>query len=214
MQLILFFIFFWLHQHSMWYLIIAPWSGIEPTPPALETQSLNHWTARDVPLAQPGKLELPSREGGDRCAVTGGSGPADGGRGWSLGQAEEDRKKEQADGQSISGPEGWALRDAAEKGQGGYLLILQLDWGTTDTKKKENHETCLKNASWWVWTWPFTSNAIMAIDVSSTFRNFCGVFFPPQNLYIFSQRSLVVNVTLHLKICGLFSNIFWYWCLA
>ena len=26
-----------------------------------------------------------------------------------------------------------------------------------------------------------------------------------------SQRSLLVNVTLHLKICRLFSNIFWYW---
>ena len=120
-----FFFNFWLHHVACGILVPRP--GIKPAPPALETQSLNHWTARDVPLAQPGKLELPSREGGDRCAVTGGSGPADGGRGWSLGQAEEDRKKEQADGQSISGPEGWALRDAAEKGQGGYLLILQLD---------------------------------------------------------------------------------------
>ena len=25
-------------------------SGIEPTPPALEAQSLNRWTAREVPL--------------------------------------------------------------------------------------------------------------------------------------------------------------------
>ena len=24
--------------------------GIEPVPPALEVQSLNHWTAREVPL--------------------------------------------------------------------------------------------------------------------------------------------------------------------
>ena len=79
--------------------ILVPRPGIKPAPPALETQSLNHWTARDIPLAQPGKLELLSREGSDRCAVTGGSHPVDGGRGWSLGQAEEDRKKEQANRQ-------------------------------------------------------------------------------------------------------------------
>ena len=29
-----------------------------------------------------------------------------------------------------------------------------------------------------------------------------------------SRRSLLVNVTLHLKICGLFSKIFWYWFLT
>ena len=29
-------------------LVLVP--GIEPTPPALEAQSLNHWTAREVPL--------------------------------------------------------------------------------------------------------------------------------------------------------------------
>ena len=29
-----------------------------------------------------------------------------------------------------------------------------------------------------------------------------------------SQRCFLVNVTLHLKICGLFSNIYWYWFLT
>ena len=28
--------------------ILVPRPGIEPVPPALETQSLNHWTAREV----------------------------------------------------------------------------------------------------------------------------------------------------------------------
>ena len=30
--------------------ILVPWPGIEPVPPAVEAQSLNHWTAREVPL--------------------------------------------------------------------------------------------------------------------------------------------------------------------
>ena len=30
----------------MWYL--SPQPGIEPAPPALEVQSLNHWTTREV----------------------------------------------------------------------------------------------------------------------------------------------------------------------
>ena len=29
--------------------ILIPQLGIEPTPPAMETWSLNHWTAREVP---------------------------------------------------------------------------------------------------------------------------------------------------------------------
>ena len=29
--------------------ILVPQPGIEPTPPAVEAQSLNHWTAREVP---------------------------------------------------------------------------------------------------------------------------------------------------------------------
>ena len=32
---------------SMWDLV--PWRGIEPVPPALEAQSLNHWASREVP---------------------------------------------------------------------------------------------------------------------------------------------------------------------
>ena len=31
--------------------ILVPWPGIKPVPPALEAQSLNHWTAREVPLS-------------------------------------------------------------------------------------------------------------------------------------------------------------------
>ena len=29
--------------------ISVPWPGIEPVPPAVEAQSLNHWTTREVP---------------------------------------------------------------------------------------------------------------------------------------------------------------------
>ena len=29
--------------------ILVPWPGIEPLSPALEVQSLNHWTAREIP---------------------------------------------------------------------------------------------------------------------------------------------------------------------
>ena len=49
--------FFWLcwelvaactiFSYSMWDLV--PWSGLEPGPPALGTQSLSHWTMRQVP---------------------------------------------------------------------------------------------------------------------------------------------------------------------
>ena len=33
----------------MAYRILVPWPGMEPTPPAVEAWSLNHWTAREVP---------------------------------------------------------------------------------------------------------------------------------------------------------------------
>ena len=33
------------------YEIVVPQSGIEPEPPAVEMQSLNHWTAREIPPA-------------------------------------------------------------------------------------------------------------------------------------------------------------------
>ena len=30
--------------------ILVPWPGIEPVPPAVKAWSLNHWTAREVPV--------------------------------------------------------------------------------------------------------------------------------------------------------------------
>ena len=39
--------FFWPHHAACE--ILAPQPGIEPEPPALEVQSLNHWTTREVP---------------------------------------------------------------------------------------------------------------------------------------------------------------------
>ena len=41
------FFHFWLCHKA--YGILVPWPEIEPTPPALEAQSPNHWTAREVP---------------------------------------------------------------------------------------------------------------------------------------------------------------------
>ena len=29
--------------------VLVPWSGMEPPPPAMEAQSLNHWTTKEVP---------------------------------------------------------------------------------------------------------------------------------------------------------------------
>ena len=35
----------------MWHVgILVRWPGIEPLPPTLGAQSLNHWTTRKVPL--------------------------------------------------------------------------------------------------------------------------------------------------------------------
>ena len=42
------FIYFWPHLAECG--ILVPWPGLEPVPPAVEAQSLNHWTARDAPL--------------------------------------------------------------------------------------------------------------------------------------------------------------------
>ena len=42
------FLIFWPHQAACG--ILVPWPGIEPTPPALEVRSLNHWTTREVLL--------------------------------------------------------------------------------------------------------------------------------------------------------------------
>ena len=43
----LFFFFFWLY--SVTCRILVPLPEIEPSPPAVEAQSPNHWTARKVP---------------------------------------------------------------------------------------------------------------------------------------------------------------------
>ena len=40
---------------------VFSWPGIKPVPPALETQSLNHWTARKVPVAHLCKPGLPQK---------------------------------------------------------------------------------------------------------------------------------------------------------
>ena len=39
--------FFW--PHCVARRILVPWPGIKPVPPAVEVQSLNHWTTREVP---------------------------------------------------------------------------------------------------------------------------------------------------------------------
>ena len=36
--------------------ILVPWPGIKPMPPAVEARSLNHWTAREVPVVS---LKIP-----------------------------------------------------------------------------------------------------------------------------------------------------------
>ena len=45
----LFFFFFWSVPWSIW--VLVPLSGIDPMTPALEVQSLNHLTSREVPRA-------------------------------------------------------------------------------------------------------------------------------------------------------------------
>ena len=40
--------FFWPHLAACG--ILVPRTGIKPVPPVLEAQSLNHWTAREVPV--------------------------------------------------------------------------------------------------------------------------------------------------------------------
>ena len=47
-SLLHFFFFFWLHHTACG--ILVPQLEIEPTPPALEGWSLNHWTIREVAL--------------------------------------------------------------------------------------------------------------------------------------------------------------------
>ena len=47
---ILFFFNFYLFFGRAACGILVAQTGIEPAPPALEARSLNHWTAREVPL--------------------------------------------------------------------------------------------------------------------------------------------------------------------
>ena len=41
------YLFTWPHHEEC--RILVPWPGIEPLPPVLEAQSLNHWTTKEVP---------------------------------------------------------------------------------------------------------------------------------------------------------------------
>ena len=41
--------------------ILVPWSGIEPLSPAVEVQSFNHWTAREVPTTFVLKIPILTR---------------------------------------------------------------------------------------------------------------------------------------------------------
>lgn len=47
-----FFLNFWPHLAAACR-ILVPCPGIEPLPPALEAQSLKHWTSREVPGSFP-----------------------------------------------------------------------------------------------------------------------------------------------------------------
>ena len=49
-SLFLFFKLFIFWPHLIVYRISVPCPGIEPEPPALEAQSLNHWTTRELPM--------------------------------------------------------------------------------------------------------------------------------------------------------------------
>ena len=42
------YLFFWLPHEACG--ILVSWPGIKPVPPALEAQSLNHWTIRDISI--------------------------------------------------------------------------------------------------------------------------------------------------------------------
>ena len=50
LTVIFFFRIFWLHCTACG--ILVPWLGIELLPPAVEAQSLNHWTTTRVPLTE------------------------------------------------------------------------------------------------------------------------------------------------------------------
>ena len=54
------FVLFWFWPHCMACGILVPWPGIKPAPLALEAQSLNHWTTREVPLLKALLLYVPA----------------------------------------------------------------------------------------------------------------------------------------------------------
>ena len=66
-----FFLIFWPRHAACG--ILVPQPGIKPTPPALEAQSLNHWTAREVleilflMLMMDALTELPMKVRQDMC---------------------------------------------------------------------------------------------------------------------------------------------------
>ena len=47
-SLLYFFFFFFVWLHGEAYRILVPRPGIKPTAPAVEAQSLNHWTTKEV----------------------------------------------------------------------------------------------------------------------------------------------------------------------
>ena len=55
--ILIFIIFYFLFVGHVAYGILAPWPGIKSVPPALEVQSHNHWTAREVPGSYFNSLE-------------------------------------------------------------------------------------------------------------------------------------------------------------
>ena len=46
-----YFTYLYIWQHHLACGILVPQSVIKPTPPEVESQSLNHWAAREVPVA-------------------------------------------------------------------------------------------------------------------------------------------------------------------
>ena len=71
-----FFLLFFFFPHHVAYRILAPGPGIEPMPPAVDAQSRNHWTPREVPelhfLIATEQYERPLNfSSGEYCNCTG-----------------------------------------------------------------------------------------------------------------------------------------------
>ena len=65
-----------------------------------------------------------------------------------------------------------------------------------------------------IWISHFDINFLIKCFLFCSHTLWVFFFFSFLTLLRLSQRSLLVYVTLHLKICELFSNIFWYWFLT